>query len=72
MGLHLKVSDMLAKADSDVDINEDDIDLADLDENLEEKKQPSAVDAEIQSAHSEEERVEPRARGNKAAGKSLR
>lgn len=72
MGLHLKVADLLAKDESDVEINEDDIDLADLEDNPEEQKQPSAVDAEIKSAYSEEERIEPRTRGNAAAGKSLR
>jgi WD40 repeat protein len=36
MGLNLKVADMLAKAESDVDINEDDFDLDDLEENPEE------------------------------------
>jgi hypothetical protein len=50
MGLHLKVADLLAKDESDVEINEDDIDLADLEDNPEEQKQPSAVDAEIKSA----------------------
>jgi len=36
MGLNLKVTDMLAKQESEVDINEDDFDLDDLEDNQEE------------------------------------
>ncbi len=36
MGLNLKVTDMLAKGESEVDINEDDFDLDDLEDNQEE------------------------------------
>jgi len=33
MGLNLKVADMLTKAESDVDINEEDFNLEDLEDN---------------------------------------